>query len=161
MKVVGTSVKRPDARAKLTGRAVYADDVVYPDMVYVAVVRSPYPRAAIRGIDDSLARQVHGYLGMFTAKDIVGENVVPLVMRDMPVLAEHEVRFHGEAVALVAANTKDAARKAAKLVKVDYEELPTLLDPLRALEPDAPKIYGDDNVFKRWVIKKGEYRSSD
>src|SRR5262245_42084811 len=77
-------------------------------------------------------------------------------MNDHPILADGVARFAGEAIALVAAENQDVARRAAELVVVEYEELPGVFDPLAAMEPGAPRIHGDDNVFRKFHVEKGK-----
>jgi len=131
---------RVDARAKVTGAAVYSGDVQLPGMLHAAVVRSPFPRARIVRIDTDRARAIPGVRAVLTARDIpyglVGRRV-----RDMPVLAADEVRFAGERVVAVAADTEAAAREAAAAVEVEYEPLPAVLGPEEALRPGAPRVH--------------------
>ncbi len=152
---VGKSLPRKDALIKVTGAAQYADDREFPGMLHAAAVRSPRPRIRIISISDNAARRVPGYVSLVTYKDIKGANKWPVVMQDYPFLPEKEARFAGETVALVVAATARAARKAAALVELKYKELPFVDDPLKALEKGAPRIHGDDNIFSRFVIKRG------
>ncbi len=153
---VGKSLDRVDAEIKAEGRALYGDDLDFPGMLYAAAVRSPRPRIRIKSIDDSAARKVEGYAGLVSYKDVRGINKWPVVLNDYPFLPQDEARFHGETVALVAASSRRAAKKAASLVKINFEELPFIEDPLKALEKDSVKIYGKDNVISSFIIKKGD-----
>ncbi|OIO00431.1 MAG: hypothetical protein AUJ51_10195 [Elusimicrobia bacterium CG1_02_56_21] len=152
---VGKSLPRKDARIKVTGAAQYAGDREFSGMLHAAAVRSPRPRIKILSVSDMKARRVSGYVTLVTYKDIKGVNKWPVVMQDYPFLPEKEARFAGETVALVVAKTARAAKKAAALVEIKYKELPFVADPLKALEKDAVKIYGADNVLSSFVIKKG------
>ena len=152
---VGRSLPRKDALIKVTGAAQYAGDREFAGMLHAAAVRSPKPRIKILSISDAAARRVPGYVTLVTFKDIKGVNKWPVVLQDYPFLPEQEARFAGETVALVVAQTARAARKAAALVEVSYKELPFIEDPLKALEKDALKIYGRDNIFSSFVIKRG------
>ncbi len=131
---------RADGSAKLTGRAVYAGDVRLSGMLYAALVRSPYPRARIVRIRTEAARALPGVHAVLTGEDIrfglYGRRV-----RDMPVLARGVVRYVGERVAAVAAETPQLAQEAARLVEVEYEPLAAVLDPEEALAPDAPRVH--------------------
>ena len=131
---------RVDALAKVTGSGVYAGDVRLPGMLYAALVRSPYPRARIVRIRTDKARAIPGVRAVLTAEDIryglVGRRV-----RDMPVLARGEVRFAGERVAAVAADSQAIADEAAAAVEVEYEPLPAVLDLEQALQPQAPRVH--------------------
>lgn len=153
---IGARVVRKDAREKVLGKARFVADIFVPGMLRVKVVRSPYPRARILRVDPSEALQVEGVVGVFTAKDIPGRNCIPVVLHDLPLLADGEAKFHGEPVALVAAETEEAAEEGARRVVVEYEELPPLLDPLEALDPSSPKIFGQDNIFKHWKVRRGD-----
>jgi len=152
---VGRSLPRKDALIKATGAAQYADDREFAGLLHAAAVRSPRPRIKILSISGAKASRVPGYVTLVTYKDIKGVNKWPVVLQDYPFLPEKEARFAGETVALVVAKTARAARKAAALVEVKYKELPFLEDPLKALDKDSVKIYGADNIFSSFVIKKG------
>ncbi len=131
---------RADGFAKLTGRAVYAGDVRLSGMLYAALVRSPYPHARIVRIRTEAAKTLPGVHAVLTGEDIrfglYGRRV-----RDMPVLARGVVRYVGERVAAVAAETPQLAEEAARLVEVEYEPLAAVLDPEEALAPDAPRVH--------------------
>ena len=129
------SNNRKDVLAKVTGRAVYANDIQMPNMVFCKVVRSTIASGRIRSIDCSEAEKMPGVVRIFTAKDIPG---IPNQPCDRPVICGDRVRYIGDAVALVAAETRQQADEAAKLVKVEYEELPANFDPMHALDEDAP-----------------------
>ena len=152
---VGRSLPRKDAGIKVTGAAQYAGDREFSGMLHAAAVRSPRPRIKILSISASRACLVPGYVTLVTYKDIKGVNKWPVVMQDYPFLPEKEARFAGETVALVVAKTAAAAKKAAALVELKYKELPFVADPLKALEKDSLKIYGKDNIFSSFVVKKG------
>jgi CO/xanthine dehydrogenase Mo-binding subunit len=156
MTVVGKSVKRSDAPAKVTGATLYVDDYGYEGMLHAALVRSPKPRIRFRGFRLDRAKGVPGFVALVTAKDVPGKNLWPLVVHDQPFLPEGEALFQGQALAIVVAETPEAARRAAKLVEVDFEELPALTDPLKAMEPGALKLHGTDNVFSKYRVIKGD-----
>ena len=153
---IGKPVVRKDALVKASGLARYAADQDFAGMLYAAAVRCPVPRIKILGVSDSKARKVPGYVTLVTHKDIKGPNKWPLVVDDYPFLPETEAKFQGETVALVVAETQKAAKNAARLVEIKYKELPFVEDPLKAMDKKAIKLYGDDNVFAKFVIKKGD-----
>jgi CO/xanthine dehydrogenase Mo-binding subunit len=125
-------------------------------MIYGQAVRSPYAHARIVNIDTSDALQVPGVLCVLTARDIPGHNGHGVVYQDMPVLARDEVRSVNDVVALVGATTPAAARAGAAKVKITYEELPALLDPVAAMQPGAPRVHPDrDNIIYHLPIRKG------
>lgn len=162
---IGARVVRKDAAEKVLGRARFAGDIYLPGMLRVRVIRSPVARGIIKRLDATKALKVPGAVVFITAKDIPGENCVPVVYRDMPLLACEEVRYHGEALAIIAAESEEAAEEAARLVEVEIEELPPVLDVLQALSPGAPKLFGEDNVYKHWKVRKGNveegFRAAD
>jgi len=154
--VVGSSIPRADAIGKVTGRTKYGADYSMPGMLWAAVVRSDRPHAEISAIETDDALGIDGVEAVITAGDIPGNNVVPVVFRDQPCLAENVVRYVGEPIALVAAATQEIAREAAGRVRVSYRDLPAVFDPRDAMTPDSPKIFGDDNVVKHWRIRRGD-----
>ena len=143
--VVGRTHERREARGHVTGSTVYIDDVSFPRMLHLKAVRSPLPHAKIRGIDFSAAEKVPGYVTQLTAEDIP-KNVYTILCLigvepdEEHVLAEDRVRYVGEPVAVVAAETEEAAFEAASKVELDLEELPAVFDVEKALEPGAPVV---------------------
>lgn len=150
LRIVGSSTKRPDAIDKITGAALFADDLTLPGLVYVSTVRSPYPSARIRGIDASSALHCPGVLAVVTAADIPGRNSFGKTVQDQPVLAADLVAYCGQPVALVAAENLDAARAATSLVEVQYEPLP----PVLAIQ-DPLSEAGSTRVLDTLVITRG------
>lgn len=131
---------RLDARQKATGATLYTADIPFEDALHVALVRSPLPRARINGVGTASALGGRGVVGVFTAQDIPSA-LFGRRVRDMPMLARDQVRFVGEAVAAVVAETRRAAEEAAALVDVDYDELPPVLSVQAALQPWAPLVH--------------------
>ncbi len=140
--IIGAPVPRVEGPDKVTGRAIYAADVNLPGLLWGKILRSPHPHARICRIDASRARQAPGVKAVITGKDIPGHFMGKLI-RDMPVLCWERVRFVGDRVAAVAADTPDAAEDALGLIDVEYEELPAVFDPLEAMQPSAPRIHED------------------
>ncbi len=143
LKAVGASIPRVEGSQKVTGQAVYTADVKLPGMLWGKILRSPHPHARIRRIDSAKARQVTGVRAIVTGQDIPGRLMGKLI-RDMPVLCWDVVRFIGDRVAAVAAETPEAADEALELISVEYEELQAVYDPMEAMQPGAPRIH--DNV---------------
>ncbi len=141
-KIVGTAVPRIEGEDKVTGRTIYAADVESSNALWGKILRSPHPHARIRGIDVSRARQVPGVKAIVTGQDVPGR-LIGKAIRDMPVLCWDLVRFIGDRVAAVAAETLDAAEEAATLIEVDYEMLPAVFDPLEAMRSEAPLLHDD------------------
>jgi len=138
---VGKRVVRLDAPAKVTGSAVYGVDVELPGMLHGATLRSPYPHAKIIAIDTSAALKAPGVRAVVTGRDFAyrfGD-----VVRDQPFLATDRVRFVGDPVVAVAAETEAGALEALERIQVRYEELPAVFDPREAMAEGAPLIHPD------------------
>jgi len=156
MKHVGTSHKRHDALGKVTGSAMYAADLFTPGMLRVKTVFAHRASARILAIDSSAALAVPGVVAVLTAAD-VPYNRYGLIDSDQPVLCEDVVRHYGDRVALVVAESNEAATAAAKLVRVDYEDLPMVRDAHAAIAPGAPRVHADkDNVLLHQKIRHGD-----
>ena len=157
--VIGESHRRPDAPAKVTGDAIYPADAIRSDMLHVAVVFSHHPRARVVEIDPAAALSVEGVQAVLTAVD-VPRNAYGLIERDQPVLVAigDEVRYTGDRLALVVADSPRAARLGAAAVRVELESLPPVLDPEQALQPDAPRVHASSasNLVIHVPIRKGD-----
>ena len=153
---IGDSPLRPDGTLKVTGEFAYASDLWHEDMVWGVTLRSPHPHARIRSIDVAEALAVPGVTAVLTADDVPGQNAVGLEHADTPVLASGVVRYHGEPVALVAADHPETARRAAQRITVDYEPLPAVTDPRKALDPDAPQVHPGGNLVRHVKVRRGE-----
>lgn len=153
--VIGTSIERRGARGRLRGRARFAADMDIQDAAAAMVLRSDRPHALAREIDPSPARSVPGCLGVFTWQDIPGRNRFGIISKDQELLVEHKVRCVGDPVALVVAETEDAAQRALDKIRVVYEDLPAVFDPEEALSPGAPAIHEKGNLLGRRVVQRG------
>ncbi|MEU7817033.1 xanthine dehydrogenase subunit D [Pseudonocardia sp. NPDC049154] len=155
---LGDSPLRPDGTLKVTGEFAYSSDLWHDDMVWGVTLRSPHPHARIRSIDVTEALRVPGVSAVLTAADVPGENAVGLEHLDTPALADGVVRYQGEPVALVAADHPETARRAAKRIVVDYEVLPAVTDPRRALDAGAPLVHAsrEDNLVRAMKIRRGD-----
>ncbi len=144
--IIGHPAVRTDAVEKVTGAALYAADLDFPGMLYGKASRSPYPHARILSIDVQAARQVPGVVAIATGRDLdaLGGEAV----KDMPFLAMDRVRYVGEPVAAVAALDEQTAEEAVKLIKVEYEELPAVFDPVSAAQNDAPLIHENSEGYE-------------
>lgn len=140
--IIGAPVLRAEGPDKVAGRSIYTADINLPGQLWGKILRSPHPHARIRHIDASMARKVPGVKAVVTGQDnpgrFVGKN-----FRDMPVLCWDVVRFVGDRVAAVAAETTEAAEEALGLINVEYEELAAVFDPLEAMQPNAPRLHED------------------
>jgi CO/xanthine dehydrogenase Mo-binding subunit len=155
--VIGVPLPRHDAFAKVTGSAHYPGDLLDADTLRLQVVYSGRPHARIVSVDAAAALAVPGVIAVFTAED-VPYNAFGLIDHDQPVLCSNVVRFAGDKVALVVAESDDAAQAAAALVTVTYEDLPAVTDPVQALLPDAPLVHSNrgTNLLTRIPIRKGD-----
>lgn len=148
---MGTSMLRKEDAKFIRGQGSYVDDIKMPGMLFGALVRSPYAHARIKGIDKSKALACPGVVAVLTADDLKPVNLhwMPTVGGDVQaVLADKKVHFQMQEVAMVLATDRYAAADGAALVEVDYEELPAIVDPKKALLPDAP-VLREDIVDKK------------
>jgi len=166
LRQVGRPLRRVDSLGKAVGATVYAGDFSMPNMLHAKVLRSPLPSARIRRLDVERARSIPGVATVLTGRDLPGARLSTDLPGQTgrkeragsaaPVLATDVVRFQGEPIALVAAETEEIAEEAISAIELDLEELPGVFDPEEALKPGAPKVYGEDNVVARWRIRKGD-----
>ena len=144
---VGKSVHRVDVVEKVTGAAVFVDDMQFgPGTYFARLVRSPHAHARVVRIDASRALEVPGVKAVVTGKDVDAR--IGLYLIDRPVFAGERVRYVGEPVAGVVATSEGIAVEAAQLVEVEYEELPAVFDPVEAAQPDAPLLHPDLGEYK-------------
>ena len=165
MSVIGQSARRIDARAKVTGEALYPGDINLPNQLFLKILFSRRPHAIIRRIDTRAAEAMPGVLAVLTARD-VPVNEYGLIMPDQPVLCgpgsskphADRVRFVGDQVALAVAETERLASEALKKIVVDYEDLPAVTDPLAAMAEGATLLHPDrdSNVFHKLRVRKGD-----
>ncbi len=155
--VVGNSIKRIDAVAKVTGQAIYANDVDLNHIIYGKVLRSPMPRARIKRIDISGAKNLDG-VTVLTHQDIPGRKTIGPMIADQPILADKEINFYGEAVVLVGANSEEQAEEALESVNIQYVPLVPILDPFEALKSEAPSIHEGGNLADHIKIRKGDVK---
>jgi xanthine dehydrogenase D subunit len=153
---VGDSAARPDGVAKVTGQFAFSSDLWADDALWGATLRSPHPRARIRGIDLTEAVRLPGVYAVLTHEDVPGAKCFGLEHADQPVLAIDEVRYQGEPVAVVAADHPETARRAVARIRVDYEVLPPVTDPQAALAPDAEPVHPGGNLVRHVRIRHGE-----
>lgn len=151
---VGRRVSRHDALLQVTGRVVYGEDMRAPGMLWAKAVRSPHPHARIVGIDASAALAIQGVRAVVTAQD-VPRNRYGFTHEDQRVLADDRVRYVGEAVAAVAAETLRLAEEAAARVTVHFEPLPAVFDPVEAMHPESPRLHEGSNVAVHLRIRDG------
>ncbi|UCC63750.1 MAG: xanthine dehydrogenase family protein molybdopterin-binding subunit [Anaerolineae bacterium] len=144
---VGKSVPRVDVYEKVTGAAIFADDMQFgPGLYYGRLVRSPHAHALIKHIDASKALALPGVKAAVTGQDVCAR--IGLYLIDRPVFPVDRVRVVGEPVAGVVATSEEIAEEAARLVEAEYKELPTVFDPVEAAQPEAPLLHPDMNEYE-------------
>src|SRR6202023_746945 len=165
---IGASVVRKEDRRFITGKGRYVDDIKLQGMTHAHFIRSPHAHAKVKHIDSSAAMQMPGVVGVLTGQEIVDDKVgnlicgwaitskdgTPMKMGAWPAMAPETVRFVGQAVAVVIAETRNQARDAAEAVAVDYEELPAVVDMRDAVATGAPPLHPEapGNVIYDWTI---------
>src|SRR6478752_2476693 len=165
---IGASVVRKEDRRFITGKGRYVDDIKLAGMTYAHFIRSPHAHAKVKSIDSSAAMKVPGVLGVLTGQQIVDDKVgnlicgwaitskdgTPMKMGAWPAMAPETVRFVGQAVAVVIAESKNLAKDAAEAVVVSYEELPAVPDIRAAIKPGAPQLHPEapGNVVYDWHL---------
>lgn len=145
-KVIGKPLGRVEGPLKVTGAAKYVADVALPGTLLGRTLRSPFAHALIKSVNIDRALLVPGVHAVLTGKDVkdirTGTN-----LKDMPVLADEKVRYIGERVAAVAAETEEAADEALALIEIEYEELPSVFDPIEAMKAHAPIVHEKINTY--------------
>jgi xanthine dehydrogenase molybdenum-binding subunit len=156
--LIGTPQVRPDALAKVTGAAVYTDDLSFDGMLYAAVKRALVPHALVRAVETEKARCLPGVAAVLTAAELPGDHYHGLVIPDWPVLVGvgERVRYVGDAVAIVAAETQQAAQEAVGLIEGQFELQPVITDPVQSLQEDAPLLFDRGNLLKHIKVRKGD-----
>jgi carbon-monoxide dehydrogenase large subunit len=165
---IGASVLRKEDKRFITGKGRYVDDVKLVGMSYAHFVRSPHAHAKVKSIDSSEAMKMPGVIAVLTGSELVADKIgnlicgwaitskdgTPMKMGAWPAMAPETVRFVGQAVAVVIAESKNQARDAAESVAVDYEELPAVADIAAAIAPGAPQLHPEapGNVIYDWHI---------
>jgi selenium-dependent xanthine dehydrogenase len=159
LQVIGKPLPRPDAVAKVTGAAKYTDDYAFPDMLWGATLRAKFPHAKILRLDTSKAKALPGVRAVLTHADVPGSKNHGLIYNDWPVLCYDKVRYQGDAVAIVAADTREIAERALDWIEVEYEELPVVDNPIDALKPETIVVNdgtGHGNLLKHIHVEKGD-----
>ncbi|MEZ5263043.1 MAG: xanthine dehydrogenase subunit D [Acidimicrobiales bacterium] len=158
---LGASATRPDGIEKVRGEFAFSSDLHRPGMLWGRTLRSPHPYARIVRIDVGPALAMAGVAAVVTAADVPGSPTYGLISSDQPVYAADVVRYVGEAVASVAADSPETARRACEAIVVDYEVLEPLVDPERAVDGSVAPIHPDGNVVRYLPIRFGELAGPD
>ncbi|OJX46197.1 MAG: aldehyde oxidoreductase [Chloroflexi bacterium 44-23] len=156
--MVGKSHIRPDAMLKVTGKAIYSDDIQFENMAHARVKRAMVPFAIVEEIDISKALAMPGVLAVLTAADLPFEKNHGLVIKDWPVMVAvgDKVRYVGDALAIVAAETREIATEAMQAIDVKMRRLDPVTNPVSAYQDDAPKIHSSGNLLKHIKVRKGD-----
>ena len=156
---IGSPVGRVDGEGKVTSRSKYSADVQIPGTLWGAVHRSPYSHARVVSVDTTRARGLRGVRAVLTGRDLEGR-LFGRAVADIPVLAYERVRLIGEPVAAVAAEDRDTAEEACRLIEVEYEEIPAVFDPFEAMQVDAPVLHPRFRQY-RHGYRLGDYTVGD
>jgi len=156
---IGKPMPNLQARDKITGEARFTDDYRFAGMLYARTKRANIPHARILSIDTSAACDLPGVHAVLTHEDVPGRNQHGVFITDWPVLCEDKVRYAGDAIAIVAADSEEVAAAALDLIAVDYEKLPVVSDAIEAARPDSPLVHEDraeGNLLKHIKVNKGD-----
>ena len=159
--VIGNLQIRPDAIGKVTGEAKYTDDLKFDHMLHAAVKRAMIPHGILTSLNIEKAKALQGVNAVLTAQDIPGQHTHGLVIHDWPSLigVGERVRYMGDAIALVAAETREIAHQALELIEAEYERLPPITHPVQARQPSAPQLHEKGNLLKHIKVRKGDLES--
>lgn len=168
-RIIGKPIPRHDALEKVKGEAEYAADFHLPGMLYGRVLRSDHPAARIQ-VDITAAQAIKGVVAVLTATDVPNNTLwvnvpgqsheVQSLKARIQVLADDVVRYQGEPIALVAAETPEIAQQAVNAIQVDYDPLPVVTDPEQALEKGAPLVHEEGNLVATWQVKEGDIETA-
>jgi selenium-dependent xanthine dehydrogenase len=165
LKAIGHPLPRPDAVEKATGKGIFADDLYVEGMLYAGALRSSYPHARLLKVDVSRAKNLPGVVALLTAEDIPGRKDCGVHEVDWPVLCYDKVRYVGDAIALVVAESEETLAPAIEAIEVDYETLPVVTGPKDAALPDAPILHEQianhatgehGNCLKHYHLENGD-----
>jgi len=160
MDVVGQVVARPEARKKTTGEAIFTDDMSFPGMLFGATLRAGIPHGKLINLDISKAKELPGVQAVLIAGDIPGRVNHGLIVQDWPALVGvgEKVRYVGDAVALIAADTLEIARQALGIIDAEYEPLPVVTNPVDAKADDSPLVHENGNLLKHIKVNRGDIK---
>jgi xanthine dehydrogenase molybdenum-binding subunit len=158
---VGKLEVRPDAVEKVTGTAIFTDDLKFPGMLHAAVRRAGIPHAIVKRVDTSRAAALPGVSAVLTAEDIPAEHNHGLVVFDWPSLVGvgERIRYVGDAIAIVAAENREIALQAVDLIEFEYEELTPICDPVESRKPDSVQLHENGNLLKHIKVRKGNLQA--
>jgi xanthine dehydrogenase molybdenum-binding subunit len=156
--VIGHSHLRPDAVEKVTGAALFTDDLSFDDMLFARVRRALVPHAFLTKLDVSNAKELEGVVAVLTAADIPGHTNHGLIYNDWPAMVGigERVRYEGDAIAIVAAKTQQIADQAVELIEAEFDPQPVISDPVQAMQPGQPQLHPNGNILKHIKVRKGD-----
>jgi len=157
-KTVGHSHHRHDAVPKVTGTAVYTDDLKFDGMLYAKTRRAMIPHGFLKKLDISKAKALKGVVAVLTAQDIPGEKNHGLVIYDWPIMVGigERARYVGDALAIVAAETQEIAEHAVSLIEAEFDLQPVITNPVQALQEGQPQLHEKGNLLKHIKVRKGD-----
>ncbi len=157
-KTVGHSHLRPEAVEKVTGKAIYTDDLVFDGMLFAKARRAMIPHGFLTKLDVSKAKALPGVVAVLTAEDIPGEHNHGLVIYDWPAIigVGERVRYVGDSIAIVAAETQDIADQASALIEAEFDLQPVITNPVQARQEGVPQIHEKGNLLKHIKVRKGD-----
>ncbi|MEG1996997.1 MAG: selenium-dependent xanthine dehydrogenase, partial [Clostridiales bacterium] len=149
---------RLDAAAKVLGQAEYSDDLRLPGLLHGSALRSPYPHGRLMGLELTAARALPGVKAVLSASDVPGQLCIGHLRKDYPVLIPvgGEIRFLGDAIAVVAAESREIAEQAKALIRADYQILPGIFSPAESMAKDAPQLSGEGNLLAETRLRRGD-----
>src|SRR6185295_10352097 len=175
VEMMGARVARKEDKRFVTGRGRYTDDMTVPGMHFAAFIRSPHAHAKIKSIDTTAAKAMPGVDGILTGTELAADGIgnlicgwmikskdgAPMKMGAYPALAKDIVRYVGQPVAVVVAQSRGQARDAADAVAIDWQELPSVVDPAKAVQAGAPQLHPEaaNNVIYDWEL--GDIAATD
>ena len=155
-KTIGKSIAKIGIHERLCGAPIFSADIDFEGALVLKVLRSTRHHAKIVDIKFEEALKIRGVVGIFTARDVPGKNLISIINKDQPLLASGKVRCVGEPIALVAAASESVAQRALAHIEVTYEDLPAVMTPEEALRPDAPQIHAKGNLLFTRKVKTGD-----
>ncbi|MCB2178294.1 molybdopterin-dependent oxidoreductase [bacterium] len=155
---IGKLQIRPDSIAKVIGTAKFTDDLKFDEMLHATVKRALVPHGILKHLDVEKARSLEGVSAVLTAADIPGQHTHGIVIHDWPSMIDigERVRYVGDAVAIVAAETRDIALQALDLIEAEFELLEPITNPVQARSPEAPELHEKGNLLKHIKVRKGD-----
>lgn len=156
--VIGRPQIRPDAYPKVTGEAIFTDDLKFEGMLYAKARRAMVPHAILKKLDISKAKALPGVAAVLTAEDIPGDHYHGIIYFDWPVMVGvgERVRYVGDTIAIVAAKSQQIAEQAAELIEAEFDLQPVISNPVQARQEGQPKLHPNNNLLKHIKVRKGD-----